>query len=147
MAAHQFRHRKAPRSRQVRQRLPRQGEKVKVKIIFSKNYRYYENKLNQKNLKKLDRYVVALKVLYKSQLQKACVEHQLRREIEIQSHLRHPNILRLYGYFYDPKRVYLILEYAAKGELYKELQACQRFSERRKKFRLFDFSLFFEFFI
>jgi serine/threonine protein kinase len=29
------------------------------------------------------------------------VEHQLRREIEIQSHLRHPNILRLYGYFYD----------------------------------------------
>ena len=29
------------------------------------------------------------------------MEHQLRREIEIQSHLRHPNILRLYGYFYD----------------------------------------------
>jgi len=32
------------------------------------------------------------------------VEHQLRREIEIQSHLRHPNILRLYGYFYDAVR-------------------------------------------
>ena len=29
------------------------------------------------------------------------MERQLRREIEIQSHLRHPNILRLYGYFYD----------------------------------------------
>ncbi|CAI0441410.1 unnamed protein product [Linum tenue] len=59
------------------------------------------------------------------------VEHQLRREVEIQSHLRHPNILRLYGYFYDQKRVYLILEYAAKGELYKELQRCKYFSERR----------------
>lgn len=61
-------------------------------------------------------------VLFKNQLQQSNVEHQLRREIEIQSHLRHPNILRLYGYFYDSTRVYLILEYAARGELYKELQ-------------------------
>lgn len=42
-----------------------------------------------------------LQVLFKNQLQQSNVEHQLRREIEIQSHLRHPNILRLYGYFYD----------------------------------------------
>ena len=127
-------------------------------------------------------------MLFKNQLQQSNVEHQLRREIEIQSHLRHPNILRLYGarrlgpcsvgmharfrqllkscrrlpvlqilcctvllhwraykslnsnrhaepiaplpstatctagYFYDATRVYLILEYAARGELYKELQ-------------------------
>ncbi|KAI3703039.1 hypothetical protein L6452_28793 [Arctium lappa] len=74
-------------------------------------------------------HIVALKVLFKSQLKQSQVEHQLRREVEIQSHLRHPNILRLYGYFYDQKRVYLILEYAAKGELYKELQRCKYFSE------------------
>jgi hypothetical protein len=61
-------------------------------------------------------------VLFKNQLQQSSVEHQLRREVEIQSHLRHANILRLYGYFYDDQRVYLILEYAARGELYKELQ-------------------------
>lgn len=76
-------------------------------------------------------YIVALKVLFKSQLQSSGVEHQLRREIEIQSHLRHPSILRLFGYFYDATRVYLILEYAAQGELYKELQRCGRFDERR----------------
>ena len=72
-------------------------------------------------------------VLVKSQLQKAQVEHQLRREIEIQSNMRHPNILRMYGYFYDENRVYLILEYAAKGELYKELQRQEdhRFDEKR----------------
>ena len=40
-------------------------------------------------------------VLFKNQLRDSNVEHQLRREVEIQSHLRHPNILRLYGYFYD----------------------------------------------
>ena len=71
---------------------------------------------------KKSKYIVALKVLFKSQLQKSQVEHQLRREIEIQSHLRHPNILRMYGYFYDETRVYLILEYAPKGEMYQALQ-------------------------
>jgi hypothetical protein len=38
------------------------------------------------------------------------VEHQLRREIEIQTNLRHKNILRMFGYFWDDKRIYLILE-------------------------------------
>jgi len=76
-------------------------------------------------------FIVALKVLFKNQLSKAGVEHQLRREIEIQAHLRNDNILRLYGYFFDQTRIYLILEFAAKGELYKELQKCGRFDEKR----------------
>ncbi|KAG6513746.1 hypothetical protein ZIOFF_024082 [Zingiber officinale] len=72
-----------------------------------------------------------LEFVFLSQLKQSQVDHQLRREVEIQSHLRHPNILRLYGYFYDQTRVYLILEYAAKGELYKELQKSKCFSERQ----------------
>ncbi|CAL8339228.1 unnamed protein product [Lota lota] len=76
-------------------------------------------------------FILALKVLFKKQLEKAGVEHQLRREVEIQSHLRHPNILRLYGYFHDASRVYLILEFAPKGELYGELQRCGSFNEER----------------
>ncbi|KAM8756898.1 aurora kinase A [Acanthopagrus schlegelii] len=77
------------------------------------------------------KFILALKVLFKKQLEKAGVEHQLRREVEIQSHLRHPNILRLYGYFHDSSRVYLILEFAPKGELYGELQRCGNFPEDR----------------
>ena len=61
---------------------------------------------------------------------KAKVEHQLRREIEIQSNLRHKNILRLHGYFYDARRIYLILEYAPKGEMYKELTRHVRKTEK-----------------
>ena len=79
---------------------------------------------------KKSKYIVAIKVLQKSQLLKSAVEHQLRREIEIQSHLRHRNILRMYGYFYDAKRIYLILEYSPGGELYKRLTAKGRFSEK-----------------
>lgn len=77
------------------------------------------------------KFLVALKVLQKSQLVKAGVEHQLRREVEIQSHLRHRNVLRLYGYFHDAKRIYLILEFAMKGELYRDLVKRGSFSEQR----------------
>ena len=75
------------------------------------------------------KFIVAIKVLQKAQLLKNGVEHQLRREIEIQSQMRHKNILRLYGFFYDEKRIYLILEFAPQGELYKKLQEKGRFSE------------------
>ncbi|PIO70450.1 hypothetical protein TELCIR_07694, partial [Teladorsagia circumcincta] len=68
-------------------------------------------------------------VLFKSQLKKSGVEHQLRREIEIQGHLRHPNILRMYTYFWDEKRIYLVLEYAQGGEMYKFLKKMNRFDE------------------
>ncbi|NXY67169.1 AURKA kinase, partial [Glareola pratincola] len=80
---------------------------------------------------KKSKFILALKVLFKTQLEEAGVEHQLRREVEIQSHLRHPNILRLYGYFHDATRVYLMLEYAPRGEVYKELQKLTKFDEQR----------------
>jgi aurora kinase A len=82
---------------------------------------------------KKSKYIVALKILFKSQLVKAQVEHQLRREIEIQSHLRHPHILRLFGYWFDETKIYLILENAPRGEMYKCLQKCQggKFDEPR----------------
>lgn len=40
------------------------------------------------------KFVIALKVLFKKQIAEQGIEHQVRREIEIQSHLRHQNILR-----------------------------------------------------
>eukprot|EP00892_Ulva_mutabilis_P010677 jgi/Ulvmu1/7982/UM004_0217.1 len=57
------------------------------------------------------------------------MEYQVRREIEIQSHLNHQNILRLFGYFYDENRIYLILEYAPGGEVYKSLKKVGIFPE------------------
>ncbi|VDD89279.1 unnamed protein product [Enterobius vermicularis] len=76
------------------------------------------------------KFVVAMKILYKEQIEKHGVQQQLRREIEIQYHLRHPNILRLYGYFHDESRVYLILEYASRGTLYAALMKEKTFSPK-----------------
>ena len=80
---------------------------------------------------KKEKFIVALKVVFKKQLVKNNVQHQLRREIEIQSHLHHENILRMFGFFHDERKVYLILEYAPQGELYKKLRKYGRFEDDR----------------
>lgn len=80
---------------------------------------------------KKSKFIIAIKVLFKHAIKKADIEHQVRREIEIQTHLRHPNILRMYGYFHDDVRIYLILEYAPGGTCFKELQKEKRFDESR----------------
>jgi serine/threonine protein kinase len=63
--------------------------------------------------------VIALKVIFKRQVEKHDVYKQLKEEVEIQARLKHPRILRLYGYFHDEKRVYLVTELAPNGELFK----------------------------
>ena len=54
------------------------------------------------------------------------------REIKIQSYLDHPNVLKLYGWFDDPSHIYLIIEYAAWGNLYsiKNKQPYKKFDEK-----------------
>ncbi|XP_031103963.1 serine/threonine-protein kinase Aurora-3-like isoform X1 [Ipomoea triloba] len=77
------------------------------------------------------KYVVALKIIFKEQIEKYMLHHQLRRELETQSSLCHPNVLRLFGWFHDDERIFLILEYAYGGELYKELHKSGTFSEEQ----------------
>lgn len=74
-------------------------------------------------------YICALKCMDKKELTEYKVEKQFRREVEIQSNLRHPNILRLFGHFHDSTRVYLLVEFVAEGELFKVLRKEGRFSE------------------
>ncbi|XP_037593894.1 aurora kinase C-like [Cebus imitator] len=80
-------------------------------------------------------FIVALKVVFKSQIEKEGLEHQLHPNpgsCPVLPSLapRHPNILRLYNYFHDARRVFLILEYAPRGELYKELQKSEKLDEQ-----------------
>ncbi len=80
---------------------------------------------------KKSKFIVAIKAIKKKQLLESEVEHQLRREIEIQTHLRQKNILRMFGYFWDEKNIYIILEVAPNGELYKHLTKLGSFAEGR----------------
>lgn len=71
---------------------------------------------------KLSGFICALKVMDKNEIIQYNVQKQFRREVEIQSFLNHKNLTQLYGYFYDDKRVYLLMEYLYNGELYKLLR-------------------------
>ena len=82
--------------------------------------------------------ICALKIINKNKLLKEGINciNQVRREIEIQSHLHHKNILSLYNFFWDKKNVYLVMEYCPGGELYKVLtkQKDGRFLEPQAAF-------------
>ncbi|TKR78275.1 hypothetical protein L596_019107 [Steinernema carpocapsae] len=68
------------------------------------------------------KFVMAMKVLMKKQIEKYDMIPQLKREVTIQFHLRHRHILRLYGYFHDSVRVYILLEYAGRGNLFNVMK-------------------------
>lgn len=67
-------------------------------------------------------YIVAIKVMNKKDLIEFKLLKQLKREIMIQGKINHKSITKLYNWFADEKRVYLIMEYCYNGELYKALQ-------------------------
>ncbi|KCZ80920.1 Aur protein kinase [Anncaliia algerae PRA339] len=74
--------------------------------------------------------IVALKIIPKKEISTMDLAKQLRREIEIHTNLKHPNVVRMYGHFHDAKNVYLILEYAGKGEIYSLLELNGKFTEK-----------------
>ena len=80
---------------------------------------------------KQHKYVVALKVISKKQIINSDLVGQVRREIEIHTHLDHKNILKMFGFFWDEKRIYYILEYAPGGELYANLKKEGKFPEKK----------------
>jgi len=74
-------------------------------------------------------FISAIEVFYKEDFTKQCSEKLVRREIEIHSNLQHPGILRFYNWFHDSTRIFLLIEYAPKGELHKLLQQKGSFPE------------------
>lgn len=76
-------------------------------------------------------YIVALKRMGRKELADGNFTEQVKREIVIQSSVSHPHLLKLFGYFWDSQAVYLILEFAPRGELYGLLREAGSFSEQQ----------------
>lgn len=83
---------------------------------------------------KITGYIVALKVIYRSDVAKNTrLLTYLMTEINSQSKLKHKNIIRLFGYFQDETRLFMIIEYAPGGDLrtLMQKQPGGHFSEAR----------------
>ncbi|ORX80907.1 hypothetical protein BCR32DRAFT_220678 [Anaeromyces robustus] len=85
------------------------------------------SKVYMANLKSRD-INLALKVIPKNK-EIAKIIHQIREEIKIQSHLNHKNVLRLYDYFRDERKIYYVLEYAPKGSVLEFQKRFSNFTE------------------
>ncbi|KAI9193352.1 serine/threonine-protein kinase MARK1-like protein [Polychytrium aggregatum] len=79
---------------------------------------------------------VAVKIIDKGKLDKITAK-KLFREVRIMKLLNHPHIVRLYEVIDTPKELYLIMEYAAGGEIFDYLVAHGRMKEKeaRRHFR------------
>eukprot|EP00873_Tetraselmis_striata_P019212 jgi/Tetstr1/439476/TSEL_027908.t1 len=64
---------------------------------------------------------VALKI-YKKRKLGILNMRQVEREIQIHIQIQHANVVDLYGAFEDESRIYLVMQYAAGGDLFDELR-------------------------
>lgn len=69
------------------------------------------------------KYIVALKMMFKKQLiSNETYMRNSQKEYEIHARLCHPNILGLYGCFWEQKKIFFILEWAPHGDLWTSLK-------------------------
>lgn len=64
---------------------------------------------------------MAIKTIKKAKIETEADLIRIRREIQIMSSVRHPNIIHIYEVFENKEKMVLVMEYAAGGELYDYL--------------------------
>ena len=82
----------------------------------------------------------AMKIISKQNIVKGQTD-RLFEEIEILRKLEHPNIMKIYEYYIDPKNIYIISEFCDEGDLLGKLCKLQAMSELVVKFlmgQIFD---------
>lgn len=66
--------------------------------------------------------IVALKQVDKASMESMGLEEQLINEVNIMNRLQHPNILQLKACFEDQKTVYMVMELATDGSLFRRIE-------------------------
>ena len=74
---------------------------------------------------------VGVKVLEKDEIREMEDLERVRREIGILKSVGHENVMRLLDLVESGSRVYLVMEYASRGELFSEIVASHRFDESK----------------
>ncbi|XP_043946627.1 serine/threonine-protein kinase NIM1-like [Protopterus annectens] len=117
-------------------------DKLVTEIICGKRIGFYQfrGKIGSGNfahvrlgIHTLTKEKVAIKILEKAHLDQQKQDF-LKHEILSMESLHHPNIIRLYEVVETPKRLHLVMEYAAGGDLFTKLGTYGRMSENEGKF-------------
>ena len=76
----------------------------------------------------------ALKILKKDKVLKAGQVTHTLDEKNVLAKIRHPFIVNLYAAFQDFKTLYMLMEFVCGGELFSQLQRCNRFEDPVARF-------------
>ncbi|XP_050534658.1 probable serine/threonine-protein kinase MARK-A isoform X2 [Daktulosphaira vitifoliae] len=89
--------------------------------------------------------LVAIKTIRKRKIETEADLIRIRREIQIMSSVRHPNIIHIYEVFENREKIVLVMEYAAGGELYDFLSEKKVLTEEeaRRIFRQIAIAIFY----
>ncbi|XP_050430680.1 NUAK family SNF1-like kinase 1 isoform X2 [Adelges cooleyi] len=89
--------------------------------------------------------LVAIKTIRKRKIETEADLIRIRREIQIMSSVRHPNIIHIYEVFENREKIVLVMEYAAGGELYDFLSEKKVLAEEeaRRIFRQVAIAIFY----
>ena len=82
----------------------------------------------------------ALKVMNRKWLRSKKLTARVENEIRVHRQLDHKHILSLSGFFYDRKLVFIVLEFCARGNLFRYIKAKKKDGERvemKEKLRFF----------
>ena len=82
----------------------------------------YQASLPNLGSKAVNNMKFAIKIIDKQLVMSSELIQRVKNEVSIHSTLDHPNILRLFHFFEDDRNVYLVMELAEQGELYKLLK-------------------------
>ncbi|XP_026474809.1 uncharacterized protein LOC113378489 isoform X2 [Ctenocephalides felis] len=76
---------------------------------------------------------VAIKTIKKCKIESSADLIRIRREVQIMSSVRHPNIIHIYEVFENREKMVLVMEYAAGGELYDYLSSRKVLAEEEAR--------------
>lgn len=72
---------------------------------------------------------VAVKILNKKKIKQQNVFEKVKREIKVLRHFNHPHIVKHYEFIDTPSDIFMVIEYAAGGELFDYISRRERVSD------------------
>jgi len=81
----------------------------------------------KKAVRKADGQEVAIKIIDKAKVEDM---NDITREIEIMGQIDHPNVIKLYEIFDEPKKMQLVMELVTGGELFDKIVALGSYTEK-----------------
>ena len=88
--------------------------------------------------RKKDNEIRALKEIKKSLLNEGNNFNEIRNEINILKEIDHPNVLEIYEFFEDEKKIYIIMEFCNEGDLFNKAEGCGVMSEFVVKYIMYQ---------